>query len=618
MRFFAIITLLLCRFYSVIIYAQSDTDAIVIGSGTESYIYNISEKRCFIDKKSTINYECIQNPKSITVPEFYDDNTEIKRVSVKASKKVTPIYEMYQDATIFYNDSRVCYFDLPFTKPGESITVDIEKRYNEIETFNTIPLFDLSYIKNKTVQVIVPNEMSIDIVEKNLDHNIEKNIITNPKKQTTTYSYSIKDQAGYPNEPNMPAYIRTQPYLLIIPRKAELKKKTFIFFESFDDVYYWYKEKTDMVQNNESIISEFAKKITSHCKTEEEKIAEIFSWVQNNIRYVAIVDGLAGYVPDDAQEVLRKKYGDCKGMSNLLKSLLCAEGFDARLTWVGVDNTELLREIPLPRADHMICTLFYRGEKIFLDATVQYMIPGEYPHTIEGKTVLIENGDHYILDDVRKIDPAQNSCHSSYIYQIEGNLLKGKVHEEFTGEWKNGLLSHLFTIESSKRMGSLKQSLEKEGRKISNIKTVRDDSKTKTFEITYDEELAGEVNILNEEIYINLENQQKYLYNTIDTTKRKSDFTLFYKRQTVCKKRLMVPSGYAVSSLPPELTIERANYFINIQYTEEDGCIKYRKEIILKDPWLRKKDFAVWNADLALLKKKISEQIVLKKTSKTL
>ena len=67
----------------------------------------------------------------------------------------------------------------------------------------------------------------------------------------------------------------------------------------------------------------------------------MFYWVQDNIRYIAFENGIMGFKPDAAQNVLNKKYGDCKGKANLLKEMLKLAGYDARLTWIGTSDLAL-------------------------------------------------------------------------------------------------------------------------------------------------------------------------------------------------------------------------------------------------------------------------------------
>ena len=63
-----------------------------------------------------------------------------------------------------------------------------------------------------------------------------------------------------------------------------------------------------------------------------------YAWVQRNIRYLAYEAGISAHQPALPAETIRKRYGDCKAMSLLLKTLLRAQGFDARQTDIGTDD----------------------------------------------------------------------------------------------------------------------------------------------------------------------------------------------------------------------------------------------------------------------------------------
>ncbi|RZF60545.1 tetratricopeptide repeat protein [Sphingomonas populi] len=80
--------------------------------------------------------------------------------------------------------------------------------------------------------------------------------------------------------------------------------------------------------------------------------------VQDRVRYVALMMGAGGYVPADAELTWSRRYGDCKGKTALLLSLLHAmdiqaepvvvnalagDGIDARLPMVGLFNHVLVR-----------------------------------------------------------------------------------------------------------------------------------------------------------------------------------------------------------------------------------------------------------------------------------
>ena len=611
----SVINILTIVFIAPVLYAQSNEDNIIIEKKTENYSYNISSKQVVLEEKSITNYLCLKWPEKITVADFYNLYSKIDKVDIKAEKKITPVYEMYKDNDIFYSDMKVCYFELPFTKKGERASVSFEKTYNDIRVFNTIIFSEPQFVKEKTVQIVIPDGLKIDIVEQNFNDNITKEISTDEKSRTVKYVYTIKNQAGIQKMPDAPAYHKIAPYLLLIPKKVTVKKEETVYFDNYDDVYKWCKEKIDCVSNDVETVSKFTQQLIDSCKTDDEKISTIFSWVQNNIRYIAFEYGLAGWIPDNAQNVLHKKYGDCKGMSNLLKIMLQSAGFDARLVWIGTDGLSKGTEITLPLFNHVICALFKNGQILYLDPTVKYMVPGEYHNGIQNCFTLIENGTGYIIDSVPEVTASQNTDSLTCIYSIKENSLAGAVDMILSGESKQAILSVIYNLNSSLRNSVLKQFLEKgkSHEKISDISIQGTDSRQNQLKISYNEVRNNSVNKIGNEIYIDLDSRQDYISSVIDTAKRKIDMVFPFKERTIREEYLVIPAGFEVVSIPNGLTVETDNYKINITYSLQDGRIKYRKEIIIKDVWLKKENFAQWNYDIALLKRNYSEQIILQK-----
>ena len=97
-------------------------------------------------------------------------------------------------------------------------------------------------------------------------------------------------------------------------------------------MYGWYRSLVNSMDNQTADIESTVAELLNNIDDDEEKIKALYYWVQDNIRYIAFEDGIAGFKPDECQNVFNKKFGDCKGMANLLKEMLIVAGFDARLT----------------------------------------------------------------------------------------------------------------------------------------------------------------------------------------------------------------------------------------------------------------------------------------------
>ena len=100
---------------------------------------------------------------------------------------------------------------------------------------------------------------------------------------------------------------------------------------------------------------------------------------------------MKGFIPENGKNVCSKRYGDCKGLSSLLYTMLNYAEIDAYLTWVGTrDKPYSYYDVPAPIVDnHMILTAIVDDEYYYLDATGNTIPLGEASSFIQGKEVMI-------------------------------------------------------------------------------------------------------------------------------------------------------------------------------------------------------------------------------------
>src|SRR5690606_25504057 len=141
-------------------------------------------------------------------------------------------------------------------------------------------------------------------------------------------------------------------------------------FATTQDLYNWYNSLALELKNDKKDLKPLVDSLTKNATTNYQKIQNIFYWIQDNIRYIAFEDGLAGFKPDEAAKVYKNKYGDCKGVANLAKVMLEIAGVDARLTWIGTRGRVYGYSIPSLMVDnHMICTAIDGDTMYHIDPT---------------------------------------------------------------------------------------------------------------------------------------------------------------------------------------------------------------------------------------------------------
>ena len=602
---------------SCLAYSQTNDDKIIIQNKLDVYTYKHNKGNVYIEQNMHTIYECLTASR-MSVVEFYNDYTKIEKVKIKGQKgTITPKYSMWQSGDIFYSDAKICYFDLLFLRKGDTSDVLFDIRYDNPLYFSTIYFSEPEFVKNKTVKIVVPSWMKVELQERNFaGYNIAKKIDIDPKNGAYTYSYTCAEVAAMKKEPNSQGGSYLYPHILVLNKSAEIDGQKKVFFESLADQYAWYREIVSSVDNDQAVIEAVAKEITKTCATNEERIKTLFAWVQDNIRYIAFEDGMAGFKPDNAQEVYRKRYGDCKGMANLLKTMLQTMGFDARLTWLGTNHIAYDYSTPSLIVDnHMICTLIYGGEHYYLDPTVKYMPLGEYPQSIQGRQVLIENGENYLLERV-PVFSAQLNVDSLFCeYTIVDDQLVGTAVQTYSGEAKQVILSLMDATPKDKLLNELKSFFERGNVQniVSDIQIIGAGSQTKEVEMLYNIRNNVSIQAVGDEYYID-PNPDKYLMKgEIDIKNRINNMLFSHKRHNVCHIVINIPEGYKIEDLPSDLTIDKENYSFCLRYEQSENKIVYVSTITIKNTLLEKERFEEWNKDIALLRKGYMEQIVLLK-----
>lgn len=596
------------------VYSQTEDDNVIITNKDVTYEYTIENGNVVVKEKYIAEYEATRMSDKVYVYEMYNNESTIDRVKVKGVKgeRVVPEYKLHSSNDIFYSDAKICYMRIPFSSKGAKVKVEFEKTYKDPRYFTVISMIEPQFVKNKTIKIIVPTWMKAEFVDLNFENNITKETFV--KDNTQTYIYTLTNQNAAINEPMMQGASYIYPHMLVLNKQADIKGVKTTYFETLADQYNWYKHIVDQVNNDKDAIAAKAREITKDCTNELDKIKAIYAWVQSNIRYVAFEDGIAGFKPDDAQEVLRKKYGDCKGMANLAKTLLEAEGFDARLTWLGTNRIAYDYSTPSLSVDnHMICTLFYNGKTYYLDPTYEYMPLGEYPQSIQGRQVMIQNKDQFILDRIPTFSPHLNTDSLYCKFTIDNNQMNGEVARYFRGESKERILSLINATAKDKIDEALKRFVENGNvqDKASDL-TLKDASpQTAATCLNYHLENKSGVQQLNKELYIGLNHIQDFDSNLIDIKKRKANILFPYRYRIVREIELVIPHEYTLTHIPENFVIDRENYMFAISYTTQASILTYRCEVMIKDPLIKKETFKQWNADVNKLKKNYAEQIVL-------
>jgi len=601
--------------------AEPDSSILVVNATTNiDFEWNSKLSKVEVKQKDVINYLAEGYDATIPVSEFYNDNVKINQVSCSVNGVVPfgfkPEYSYYSEDNIFYSDARICYFPIYLKEKGKKATTTFVKTTDDPRYFCNVFFTEPYRIKYKEIIVSIPRWMKLDVKEMNFNPNISKSVRYDKRDDADIITYTAINLNPQKHEIKSPGPTYLYPHLLFLPKSASHSGTTLTYFNNLADQYSWYHTIAQPSENKD-VVKAKAEEITAGITDDLKKIKKVFYWVQDNIRYIAFEDGIAGLRPDKADEVLRKKYGDCKGMANLTKHLLVSLGFDARLCWLGTNHIAYDYSTPSMAVDnHMICAVNFKGKTHFLDATETYLPFNEYAERIQGRQVLIEDGEKHILAKIPATSASQNYDYEKRVLNINASILSGTVTHAYKGEEKEYMFTRLHSFKQNEYEKALTKFLTNsndntlEKLNISDLKNYEDDLK-----ISYTITQKSGISVFDKEYYIEMDLRKEFGDFTIDTDTRKSDYWHPYKHNIQRETELTIPENYQVSSLPENLSIKTPDYEIAISYSQEPGKVFYKKSFVIKNPRISKSRFAQWNADIKKLNTAYNETLILKPKS---
>src|SRR5258708_5637746 len=128
--------------------------------------------------------------------------------------------------------------------------------------------------------------------------------------------------------------------------------------QSWRDLGAWYLGLTRGRRDASPEIKQKVADLTAAVPTMLGKMQALASFVQNDVRYVAIELGIGGHQPHPAAEVFSHRYGDCKDKVTLLSTMLKEIGVESYYVLINTERGSVTAATPPNLAfDHAILAM---------------------------------------------------------------------------------------------------------------------------------------------------------------------------------------------------------------------------------------------------------------------
>lgn len=545
---------------------------------------------------------------------YFDDESTIEEVEIDGRNQKYIVSNDLPHDGIFHNDTKMAYFDYNFgTSTKRPLELKYTKKYLDFKFIDILRFVNNKYATNESnIEIVIPSWLDCRIKEFNFENN---NVVKSKKVEDgdTLYIYTKKNIAAEGEFKSKPDFRKYEPHMLLLPYHMTIDKKQVDLLPSIDKLYAWYSSLAAQIGNDTKEVEAKAKELTAGLTTDEEKIKAIFYFVQDNIKYIAFEAGIMGFKPESCQNVYQKKFGDCKGMANLAKTMLVALGYDARLTWLGTHDIPYDYSFPSMYVDnHMICTVLLNGKQIFIDPTESESDLNVYADRIQGREVLIEDGPKYIKSKVPLQDSSMHRFIQNVQLKLDGTELIGEAREQMMGNSKTRFSNFIKAISKKDKLDALKYYISQNDKNIT-VTSTQDDihpEHDKAFNLNYKMAVSNQIVKVGKEKYVNIEFEQPLLSIEIEEG-RNCAYDLDRKINASYTTTLSIPANHKVTYLPSAIELSNSDWQVKLSYELEGDKVIYKKSVHSKTTEISKDKLGEWKAFSTKLKAFYEDRLVL-------
>ena len=509
-----------------------------------------------------------------------------------------------------YSNSRVYIISFPEITTGAVIEYKVKilrsQLLNKKDVVLSYPLetsepiiaanFILRLPKEKTAHLKIINERYNNF-QAQLTPRIQE------KEGYRIYTWQFKDIPQIVPELNMPPQSQINPAILIST------------FDHWQEIYeWWWSLAKDKIKADDAIKNQIQQLIKNK-NSQEEKIKAIYNFCAQEIRYVAVEYGQAGYEPHYASDIFKNKYGDCKDQAILLVTMLQEAGFSAWPVLIPTrEHYAINEDFPTALFNHCIAAVQLQERIVFLDPTAETCSFDDLPADDQGRGVFICKEKTYAIQ-------------KTPLYPAEHNLIRQQCNlkvnrdETVTGQkvifgtgiynqaqryWLVYTQPEMVELKLKEKIQELSIGAQLEKYKIENLQNLNQPvvlsyafNGPEYFTCAGNLRLMPQLTALDTALVA--KEERRYAL----------DFSLLDIKETIFT--VAIPNGFVVKYLPQSLTQDSPWLKLSVEYSQKDQEIIFRQRLELKEVVIPKEQYLKFKSFFQDLARRIKQRIVLER-----
>ena len=570
--FFSFTTLFFAQDYKISSIPEnllSNANAVIRESSEDHIMKSVNEME--IKQSSAITILNTAGDSFATVYIPYDPTTKVSNIKVELYDEFGKLFKTFSKKDFsdytnnpssgLYVDNRVLVLRPISTKYPYTVKTSYETNTSDTTFLNFKPLWTYRLAVEKSSFSML-NQSGIKIRTKINDKPLAK--VTH-SEEGNLWKYSYQNIEAITEENLSPSLDYLIPQVEFSPEKFSLagKQGDMTDWNSFGKWYYHQLMSPVSVVTPEILAEVAALNLKG---TTSEKVKTLFQYMQNKTRYVFIAMGIGGWQPMPASEVSKKGYGDCKALTNYMRTLLTAAGIPSyyAIIYNGDSVINFDKDFPKFSGNHAILMVPTEKEPIWLENTSQRIAFNHLSYSSHNRNVLAvkENGIELINTPIYKPEESKEKLIGKIKIAEDGSISSTANFEFSGGQYDSNL--RLFSLKNDELIEALKNrhyNLKIDQIAVQNLKNDRDDAKI-IFNLNLKANSFSK-KIGNDLFFPVMPYYQSVSFSSND--ERKLPFENSFPFQDDYEVEFSIPEGYKFSEIPKSttLTTEFGTYTIN-------------------------------------------------------
>jgi hypothetical protein len=434
----------------------------------------------------------------------------------------------------------------------------------------------------------------------------------------TVYRWTAAALASGTREPAAPSWARIAPTLFLAPNTFEIEGTTGSM-ASWRQFGQWYHQLTQGRQQLPDEAVATVQALVDTIDTPRNKVRAVYRYMQDRTRYVSVQLGLGGWQPFGADYVHRRKYGDCKALSNYMQALLEAVDVSAHpvLIYSGVQHAKQVTPDFVRNAfNHMVLAVPLARDTLWLESTSQTAPFGHVPASIEDRHALLvtpEGGE--LVHIPQSSATANRQVRRATVTLRPNGHAQARIETRYTGNQQDRIRTRLARATPREKRKWLRSRLA-----VPNVEVRTADFSdasarqlTATLPVTVD--LARYASSTGSRLFVPLPLAERWTHVPAPVTGRTQPVVLSpYPYADTDTIRYRLPDGYAVEALPDSVVAQTdfARYKAHAE-VQSDGIVRYVRHLTLRATRLPAEQYAAYRRFAQTVARADRAQMVLVK-----